>query len=114
MEGTEENKPRKNALKKAAKAERAAKAKAEKEAKKQAEKEAKGVDMEDLDPTAYFQNRSAYVQARKDAGDNPYPHKFQTTMRLTEFVEKYNHLAKGERVESEIQNLTGRIISKRN
>ena len=114
MEGTEENKPSKNALKKAAKAERAAKAKAEKEAKKQAEKEAKGVDMEDLDPTAYFQNRSAYVQARKDAGDNPYPHKFQTTMRLTEFVEKYNHLAKGERVESEIQNLTGRIISKRN
>jgi len=35
-------------------------------------------------------------------------------MRLPEFIEKYTYLAKGERVESEIQNLTGRIISKRN
>ena len=115
MEGTEENKPSKNALKKAAKAEARAKAQAEKAAKKKQEQEAKGTqDLEELDPTAYFQNRSAYVQGQKDAGQNPYPHKFQTTMRLPEFIEKYTHLAKGERVESEIQNLTGRIISKRN
>jgi lysyl-tRNA synthetase class 2 len=85
MEGEgEEKKLSKNALKKQAKLEKNAAAKAEKEEKKRAEQPTKPKE-EELDPTAYFENRSAYVQNLKTTG-NAYPHKFQITATLPEYI----------------------------
>jgi lysyl-tRNA synthetase class 2 len=69
---------REKAEKQAAKdAEKAAKAKAEpKAAARKADEEEK------LDPTQYTQNRKNYVQALRDQGKNPYPHKFDRTHRI--------------------------------
>ncbi|XP_023232774.1 lysine--tRNA ligase-like [Centruroides sculpturatus] len=43
----------------------------------------------------------------------PYPHKFSTTIRLADFLERYGSLENGEIVESDVQAVAGRIYSKR-
>jgi lysyl-tRNA synthetase, class II len=69
---------------------------------------------EGLDPTQYFANRTAALAQRKEAGVNPYPHKFQTSMRIPEYVENYAEtVADGERDEKVTLQLAGRIYSKR-
>lgn len=64
--------------------------------KKQAEDEAKGVHGKkkvveiDLDPTQYPENRKKWVQALREKNTNPYPHKFERTLRIDHFVKKYS------------------------
>ena len=83
----------KTELKKRTKLRENEKKKAEKEAKKAAEKAAQpkkekkvlaGGD-DDLDPTKYTENRKAMVEAERQAGNNPYPHKFNRSHRVDEF-----------------------------
>ena len=94
-----------------------AKEKAEKDAKKalvQQEKkgeEKKGAEEEELDPTQYFYNRSEYIRGLPGRGKVPYPHKFQISMLVPDFIKKYAHLEKGQRLETEVVSIAGRVMS---
>lgn len=37
---------------------------------------------EELDPSKYTENRRNFIQAQRDMGRNPYPHKFSRTHRI--------------------------------
>jgi len=114
-----EQKLSKNAQKALAKAQQKAAEKAAKEeAKKKKEAEApktdkkKSVDDEEaeMDPTQYKENR---LKMLATYGENAYPHKFHNTISVPQFVTKYAHLNKDERIESEIVSFSGRIYVKR-
>ena len=47
------------------------------------------VDDEELDPSKYTEIRRKWIQAERDAGRNPYPHKFHRDMTIPQFREKY-------------------------
>lgn len=69
---------------------------------------------ENLDPSQYIENRKAAVRALKDAGKNPYPHKFQVSMSIPEFVAKFtNSVEAGQHLNDTVVSLAGRIYSKR-
>ncbi|KAF8042576.1 hypothetical protein BT93_A1036 [Corymbia citriodora subsp. variegata] len=70
-------------------------------------------DDEDMDPTQYFQNRLKYLEVQKTDGKNPYPHKFQVSMSIAEYIEQYGALNNGEHLEDVAISLAGRIMSKR-
>lgn len=87
----------KNALKKLKaqrqKEEKAAKKAAEKKAKAEADAAANAdkpkkqnlaaaFEEEEKDPSKYTDNRKNFVQAKRDTGENPYPHKFTRTHRI--------------------------------
>jgi lysyl-tRNA synthetase, class II len=42
-----------------------------------------------------------------------YPHKFHNSMRLSEYVAKYNSILEGEHIEGEMVSVAGRVLSKR-
>lgn len=42
------------------------------------------------------------LTVQKEAGVNPYPHKFQVTISIPEYVEKYQGLESGERREDQV------------
>ena len=46
---------------------------------------------EDVDPSKYTDNRKAWVQAQRDANKNPYPHKFNRTHRIDEYVAAFEN-----------------------
>lgn len=101
---TGEEKISKNELKRRLKAEKAKADKALKEKaradKQPAEAKERGtgnteVDQDSCDPGEYFNNRKNFVNQVKKSGDNPYPHKFQVTTSLVDFIEKYSTLNAG-------------------
>ena len=51
------------------------------------------------------------IQTMKDKGQNPYPHKFQTTMQLSEFIAKYKDTTKNGEFLTEEESVAGRIMS---
>ena len=96
--------------------------KEEEQAKKKAEKEAKakeGVgenkkkknDEEELDPTKYFENRKTYLLKKMEAGENPFPHKFEVTITLPEFIKKYTDITKKGEFLPEVVQVAGRVNS---
>jgi len=110
----------KNELKRREKAKREAEKKAQKEALKK-EKEAqntettkttKKVDEEaELDPTQYFANR---LKSLGSFGiDKCYPHKFQVTITIKEFIEKYSYLEKDTKLDNVVVSVAGRLRMKR-
>ncbi|KAM8945294.1 lysine--tRNA ligase isoform 2-T2 [Pelodytes ibericus] len=105
----------KNELKRRMKAEKKA---AEKEVKQkeQIEKlpnvETEVIDEETLDPNQYYKIRSQAIQQLKGTKDDPYPHKYQVDVSLTEFIEKYNNLAIGDHL-PELISVAGRVHAKR-
>ncbi|PJF18470.1 Lysine-tRNA ligase [Paramicrosporidium saccamoebae] len=68
---------------------------------------------EQLDPNQYFEMRLNALAKTKEAGKNPYPHKFLASMTIPEFVAKYAHLAEGEHLENEVVSVAGRVYVKR-
>ncbi|XP_077231280.1 lysine--tRNA ligase, cytoplasmic-like [Tasmannia lanceolata] len=70
-------------------------------------------DDEDMDPTQYFENRLKVLASTKAAGTNPYPHKFNVLMSITEYINKYGSLGDGVHLEDVNVSLAGRIMSKR-
>ncbi|XP_069822242.1 lysine--tRNA ligase isoform X1 [Dendropsophus ebraccatus] len=106
---------RKSELKRRLKAEKKA---AEKESKQKDQNEhtqkpeAEVVDEESLDPNQYYKIRTQAIQHLKGTKDDPYPHKFNVQMSLTEFIQKYNDLQVGDHLE-EVVTLAGRIHAKR-
>lgn len=79
--------------------------------------EAEGQKVEDddlLDPNQYYEKQVLNVQKMHAAGVNPFPHKFERTMKVSEFVAKYEEtIPVGEHLEEEVVALTGRIYTKR-
>lgn len=105
---------RANEEKKKKKDEEKAKKKAE-EAKKGAQGESNAnanIEEEEKDPTKYTENRKNFVQAIRDSGANPYPHKFTRTHRIDEYRAQYDDLLTEKDVFAEDQTvaLTGRIL----
>jgi lysyl-tRNA synthetase class 2 len=94
--------PSKSAQKKAAKAAAAAEKKAAK-AKAQGESPA-----QEVDATAYFENRVAAFAALKAEGFNPYPHKFHADIDVATFVKKYSGIKAEEKI-ADVVHLSGRI-----
>ncbi len=112
----------KNQLKKLKKQEEAAKKKAEKAAANAAKaasepqissNKSKLENDEELDPTQYFENRMKAVQSMESSGVTAYPHKFQTTHRLPDYVEQFKSLGEGEHKEDVAVSIAGRVMSKR-
>ena len=92
----------------AKKAEKAAKAPAQPTKRKSAEE-----DEAQLDPRQYFEIRSRAIKKLKDTHDpNPYPHKFQVTTDMTDFVKEYEPLTKGEEKKETEVRIGARIYGK--
>ena len=94
--------------------------KEEEQAKKKADKEAKTKeggneqkkkknDEEELDPTKYFENRKAFLLKRMEAGENPFPHKFEVTISLPEFIKKYTSITKKGEFLPDVVQVAGRV-----
>ncbi|KAG7859220.1 hypothetical protein KL939_002120 [Ogataea angusta] len=98
---------------------RALEAKKAEKAKKAAETAPKVTkkkdDMANLNPNQYFEIRSAQINELRQphSEKNPYPHKFQVSLRLDQFREKYAHLKKGETLPDVKVSVAGRIMVKR-
>ena len=95
--------------------------KKEKEDKKKEDKKAKAnekgeskqnkIDEEELDPTKYFENRKAWLEKRMKSGENPFPHKFQVTISLPDFIKKYKDITKKGEFLPDIVQVAGRVHS---
>ena len=48
------------------------------------------VDDDELDPSKYTENRKKFIQDIRDAGGNPYPHKFSRSHRIDQFREDFD------------------------
>lgn len=68
---------------------------------------------DELDPNEYFEIRSKTIGQWRDAGENPYPHKFHVSISLTEFIEKYSYLKEEEILHDVEVSVAGRIHAKR-
>ncbi|CAG7819592.1 unnamed protein product [Allacma fusca] len=114
----------KSEMKRRLKAEQKAKEKKEKEdAKKNTEPvtngengapkaKAKAKDAEgEISPNEYYKLRLQTMQELKEQGINPYPHKFNVTISLEEFISKYNSLNDGDVVEDVTYSIAGRVHS---
>ncbi|EFA04272.1 lysine--tRNA ligase isoform X2 [Tribolium castaneum] len=103
----------KNELKRRLKAEQKAKEKAEKVAQQPVETKpkVKKESEEDISPNEYFKLRTQTVANLKSlGGDNhPYPHKFNVSISLQDFIEKYSGLKDGEVVEKDKLSVAGRV-----
>jgi lysyl-tRNA synthetase class 2 len=81
-------------------------------AEPKADKDEQG-DEEELDPRLYFENRSkAIAKLRETPATYPYPHKFDVSLSVPGFIEKYSTIPPGERLE-EVVTLAGRIHTAR-
>ncbi|KAI8854500.1 lysyl-tRNA synthetase [Chytridium lagenaria] len=75
---------------------------------------AAGEDEDALDPRMYFENRSKVIQKlRQTQNPSPYPHKFNPSISISQFIEKYSHLKEGDHMEDVTIQLAGRIHNMR-
>ena len=72
-----------------------------------------GDEAEDLDPNLYHERRVAAVKHAKATGSNLYPHKFEVSISLPDFVEKYKDIADGSHDEDVVVSVAGRVYNKR-
>uniref|UniRef100_A0A034W7K0 Lysine--tRNA ligase n=1 Tax=Bactrocera dorsalis TaxID=27457 RepID=A0A034W7K0_BACDO len=108
-------------LKRRLKAEQKAKEKAEKEAQKAAaasanadsnapKKKSAAASEEEISPNEYFKLRSAaVVDLKKSPETHPYPHKFNVSISLENFIKKYENLKEGEMLEDVTLSVAGRV-----
>lgn len=64
-------------------------------------------DADDLDPNQYYERRVRTLAATKASGRNPYPHKFQISMYLPEYVAKYKDVEAGSHLTEETVSVAG-------
>lgn len=61
---------------------------------------------------AYFRSRLATInELKQNQETHPYPHKFNTTLTLKEFVKNYEHLQNEEIKSNKLESVAGRIHS---
>ena len=82
-----------------------------KENEKDKPKKKKGGDEEELDPTKYFENRKTFLTKLMEGGVNPFPHKFEVTISLPEFIKKYKDITKKGEFLPETVHVAGRVNS---
>lgn len=72
------------------------------------------VEEEIFDPNEYHKLRVQQITHLKqtDGEGSVYPHKFHVDISMSNFVEKYNHLA-NEQVSDDMLSIAGRVYSKR-
>ncbi|KAI0075884.1 lysyl-tRNA synthetase [Panus rudis PR-1116 ss-1] len=74
---------------------------------------AAGPSEDDLNPNQYYELRSRHIQKLKETQDpNPYPHKFEVSISITHYIEKYGPegvIKSGEKLENVTEQLAGRI-----
>ena len=96
------------------------KKKKEDDEKKKADKKAKNAEKgdnksskqeEELDPTKYFENRKAWLCKRMQAGENPFPHKFDVSISLPDFIKKYKDITKKGEFLQDLVKVAGRVHS---
>eukprot|EP00830_Metopus_es_P019792 TRINITY_DN749_c0_g3_i2.p1 TRINITY_DN749_c0_g3~~TRINITY_DN749_c0_g3_i2.p1 ORF type:complete len:643 (-),score=170.10 TRINITY_DN749_c0_g3_i2:61-1950(-) len=68
---------------------------------------------EEMDPRLYFENREKWIKDQKDKGKNPYPHKFQTSMQVSQFIEKYGPTTEKDKFLKEEVAIAGRVMTVR-
>ncbi|KAI3453052.1 hypothetical protein Pfo_009715 [Paulownia fortunei] len=78
----------------------------------QAKKSAAAED-EGMDPTQYYENRLRALAAQKEAGNNPYPHKFEAKLSIPDYVKRYESLSSGDHLEDVEERIAGRLMNKR-
>ncbi|KAI8999338.1 hypothetical protein BC832DRAFT_564907 [Gaertneriomyces semiglobifer] len=107
---SEHKRRKKQREKEAAKAAKAAAAPAPTSAKAKTDAE----DEEELDPRMYFENRSKLVQKLRETKQPiPYPHKFDVSISLPHYIEKYSKIQPGDRLATEVVTVAGRLHSAR-
>ncbi|XP_020481422.1 lysine--tRNA ligase isoform X1 [Labrus bergylta] len=84
-----------------------------KESNDQGAQNISALDEETLDPNQYFKIRSQAISDLKSTAEDPYPHKYNVDLSLTEFIEKYNHLQPGDQLADVVLNVSGRVHAKR-
>ena len=104
----------KTAADKAAKAAKQAEAAAAAPAKKKKE-DAPTIEEEEeeVDPTKYLENRLAWGNSRKAAGENPYPHKFAVDLQLPQYADKYSSISAGGYSNDTAVRIAGRVATRR-
>lgn len=55
----------------------------------------------------YFKIRSQAIQDLKGTAEDPYPHKYNVDLSLTDFIQKYNHLQPGEQLTDVVLTVSG-------
>lgn len=61
----------------------------------------------------FYKARTEFVNKLKNDGHNPYPHKFNVTISLNNFIDEFSYLDKETINKDKEYSLAGRIISKR-
>jgi len=105
------NKITKNAWKKLQK-KKAAEAKAAAKAAK-ASKGPKKVNESNLSPNQYFELRTAMVAAEEEKGNHAYPHKFEVSQSIPQFLKTYNGLKPSEEMNNVAVSVAGRVMGMR-
>lgn len=106
----------KNELKRRLKAEQKLKEKTEKAAQLppsvESNKKSKALE-EEISPNEYYKLRTAAIASLKESSkeNHPYPHKFNVSISLENFIEKYNNLNSGEVLENVTLSIAGRVHS---
>ncbi|BAE57403.1 hypothetical protein F9C07_3002 [Aspergillus flavus] len=81
---------------------------------KPAKKTSAEEDEANLTPNQYFEIRSKRInKLRETKQPDPYPHKFQVTDDLRQFLKDYDHLGKGDQLPDKTVRIAGRIYTKR-
>ncbi|KNG82534.1 lysine--tRNA ligase KRS1 [Aspergillus nomiae NRRL 13137] len=81
---------------------------------KPAKKTSAEEDEANLTPNQYFEIRSKRInKLRETKQPDPYPHKFQVTDDLRQFLKDYEHLGKGDQLPDKTVRIAGRIYTKR-
>ncbi|ORY80961.1 hypothetical protein BCR37DRAFT_380839 [Protomyces lactucae-debilis] len=72
---------------------------------------------EDISPNEFHKIRSATINAMRgkvaEGGLTPYPHKFNVSHRIPEFISQFDHLARGESLQEKVVFVAGRVHNKR-
>ncbi|VVC26732.1 Hypothetical protein CINCED_3A005562 [Cinara cedri] len=109
----------KNELKRRLKAEQKAKEKLEKETTKTVQNKQPAVKKKndvsgatksaDISPNEFYSLRLQTITQMKKNGEEPYPHKFNVTISLEEFIEKFSSLTKTQILHDEEYSVAGRV-----
>ncbi|XP_073019733.1 uncharacterized protein [Primulina eburnea] len=80
--------------------------------KQQADKSATAAaaEHEGMDPTKYHENRLRYLAAQKEAGNIVYPHEYELTLTIPEFIKRYESLNNGDYLKDAEERIAGRLM----
>lgn len=71
-------------------------------------------DDDDLDPAKFYEARVRAVAAARAAGQNPYPHKYDATTSVADYVKRHaDSLQPGQQEPEQSASLAGRVYAKR-